>query len=139
MSTSAHTPTYRKHKQSGQAIVTLPDGFGGRRDVTGSSFSFGVQKQAFVTADDPDVEELYDVDLYDCGPVSFPAYKSTTVSVGRMSRSVHRPCTPRADVLARAHQVETEMHRLGARRYFACTPAATKDRAREVLKELGLR
>ncbi|HZZ80894.1 MAG TPA: tyrosine-type recombinase/integrase [Gemmataceae bacterium] len=26
-------PSYRLHKQSGQAIVTLPDGFGGRRDV----------------------------------------------------------------------------------------------------------
>lgn len=26
-------PTYRKHKQSGQAIVTLSDGLGGRRDV----------------------------------------------------------------------------------------------------------
>src|SRR5262245_32359424 len=28
-----HTPSYRLHKQSGQAIVTLPDGTGGRRDV----------------------------------------------------------------------------------------------------------
>jgi integrase len=27
-------PSYRLHKQSGQAIVTLPDGFGGRRDYT---------------------------------------------------------------------------------------------------------
>jgi integrase len=26
-------PSYRLHKQSGQAVVTLPDGFGGRRDV----------------------------------------------------------------------------------------------------------
>jgi hypothetical protein len=26
-------PSYRRHKQSGQAIVTLPDGTGGRRDV----------------------------------------------------------------------------------------------------------
>jgi integrase len=26
-------PTYRLHKQSGQAVVTLPDGLGGRRDV----------------------------------------------------------------------------------------------------------
>lgn len=26
-------PSYRLHKQSGQAIVTLPDGLGGRRDV----------------------------------------------------------------------------------------------------------
>jgi integrase len=29
-----HIPTYRLHKQSGQAIVTLPDGAGGRHDVT---------------------------------------------------------------------------------------------------------
>jgi integrase len=28
-----HVPKYRRHRQSGQAIVTLPDGVGGRRDV----------------------------------------------------------------------------------------------------------
>jgi hypothetical protein len=28
-----HIPSYRHHKQSGQAVVTLPDGLGGRRDV----------------------------------------------------------------------------------------------------------
>jgi integrase len=28
-----HVPTYRLHKQSGQAVVTLPDGLGRRRDV----------------------------------------------------------------------------------------------------------
>src|SRR5262245_33563891 len=33
MSRRNHVPVYRLHKQSGQAIVTLPDGFGGRRDV----------------------------------------------------------------------------------------------------------
>jgi integrase len=33
MTQPAHIPTYRLHKQSGQAIVTLTDGFGGRRDV----------------------------------------------------------------------------------------------------------
>jgi integrase len=32
MSTSKRIPSYRRHKQSGQAIVTLPDGLGGRRD-----------------------------------------------------------------------------------------------------------
>jgi hypothetical protein len=26
-------PSYRLHKQSGQAVVTLPDGMGSRRDV----------------------------------------------------------------------------------------------------------
>jgi integrase len=33
MSRRKHVPAYRLHKQSGQAIVTLPDGLGGRRDV----------------------------------------------------------------------------------------------------------
>jgi integrase len=33
MSERSSVPSYRQHKQSGQAIVTLPDGFGGRRDV----------------------------------------------------------------------------------------------------------
>src|SRR3954463_8307391 len=33
MSRQAHVPTYRRHKQSGQAIVTLTDGMGNRRDV----------------------------------------------------------------------------------------------------------
>jgi integrase len=33
MSTPAKVPTYRRHKQSGQAIVTLTDGMGGRSDV----------------------------------------------------------------------------------------------------------
>jgi integrase len=33
MSRRARVPSYRLHKQSGQAVVTLPDGLGGRRDV----------------------------------------------------------------------------------------------------------
>jgi integrase len=33
MSYRARIPSYRLHKQSGQAVVTLPDGFGNRRDV----------------------------------------------------------------------------------------------------------
>jgi hypothetical protein len=33
MSRSNRVPSYRKHKQSGQAVVTLTDGLGRRRDV----------------------------------------------------------------------------------------------------------
>jgi integrase len=33
MSRRKGVPSYRRHKQSGQAVVTLPDGYGGRRDV----------------------------------------------------------------------------------------------------------
>jgi integrase len=32
-STKPRVPSYRLHKQSGQGVVTLPDGLGGRRDV----------------------------------------------------------------------------------------------------------
>jgi HK97 family phage prohead protease len=53
----------------------------GRGDVRGSSFSFSVVKQAFVTAEDMDVREVHDVDLYDCGPVTFPAYDSSTAGL----------------------------------------------------------
>jgi hypothetical protein len=33
MSKSKPVPSYRLHKSSGQAVVTLPDGLGSRRDV----------------------------------------------------------------------------------------------------------
>jgi integrase len=33
MSKTSRIPSYRRHKQSGQAIVTLTDGLGGRRDI----------------------------------------------------------------------------------------------------------
>jgi integrase len=33
MSACLKVPSYRRHKQSGQAVVTLPDGLGGRKDV----------------------------------------------------------------------------------------------------------
>jgi hypothetical protein len=31
--------SYRLHRQSGQAVLTLPDGFGGRRDVLLGTFN----------------------------------------------------------------------------------------------------
>ncbi len=30
---NSNVPSYRKHRQSGQAVVTLPDGLGSRRDI----------------------------------------------------------------------------------------------------------
>jgi hypothetical protein len=33
MSRERRIPSHRRHKQSGQAVTTLPDGLGGRRDV----------------------------------------------------------------------------------------------------------
>lgn len=40
-------PTYRRHKQSGQAIVTLPNGFGGRRDVLLGTYNSAASKKEY--------------------------------------------------------------------------------------------
>lgn len=57
-----------------------------RGDVTGSSFSFAVTDQKFVTdtRDDGtsvDVREIHGVQLYDVAPVVFPAYGGTSTAV----------------------------------------------------------
>jgi HK97 family phage prohead protease len=53
-----------------------------RGDLTGSSFSFRVapngQKFSPGGPDADDIRELHDVDVLDVGPVTFPAYSSTT-------------------------------------------------------------
>lgn len=57
-----------------------------RGDLTGSSFSFNVRMQKFVYSADPDgddddIRELHDVDLFDVGPVTFPAYDATSAGM----------------------------------------------------------
>jgi integrase len=44
---STRIPKYRKHKQSGQAIVTLPDGIGGRRDVLLGQYRTAASKREY--------------------------------------------------------------------------------------------
>ena len=54
----------------------------GRGDVTGSSFSFIVRGQSFKDRDDGvTIRTIEDVDLFDAGPVTFPAYEATTTGV----------------------------------------------------------
>jgi HK97 family phage prohead protease len=54
-----------------------------RGDVTGCSFSFQVTKQVRTEVEDNDKliisREIQDVDLYDVGPVTYPAYEGTSV------------------------------------------------------------
>lgn len=52
-----------------------------RGDLTGSSFAFRVKKQSFLKGDSYDVRNIEDVDLLDVGPVTYPAYKSTTTGM----------------------------------------------------------
>jgi HK97 family phage prohead protease len=57
-----------------------------RKDVTGSSFSFSVEEERWTETKDGDkwfaVRDIISVKpLYDVGPVTFPAYTSTSASV----------------------------------------------------------
>lgn len=54
-----------------------------RGDVTGSSFGFNVQEQKFYCDEERgvDVREIISVDLFDVGPVTFPAYSATSTGV----------------------------------------------------------
>jgi HK97 family phage prohead protease len=53
-----------------------------RGDISGSSFSFLLRKQTWVDQKGgPVVREIRDVDLYDVGPVTFPAYTATSAGV----------------------------------------------------------
>lgn len=55
-----------------------------RGDMTGSSFAFsinGAKGQRFDKLKDYDVRNILDVDLYDVGPVTFPAYEGTTTGM----------------------------------------------------------
>jgi hypothetical protein len=62
-----------------------------RGDVTGSSFSFDYLSKDIILQQDGDKErdiiEVRDVKLYDTGPVTFPAYASTTAEARRRQHS----------------------------------------------------
>lgn len=50
-----------------------------RGDVRGSSFAFSVRKEEWEETDDGrEIRTILDVDLYDVGPVTFPAYEGTS-------------------------------------------------------------
>ncbi|HLN26201.1 MAG TPA: hypothetical protein VK395_00495 [Gemmataceae bacterium] len=44
---NSSVPTYRKHRQSGQATVTLPDGLGDRRDILLGKYGSAQTRQEY--------------------------------------------------------------------------------------------
>lgn len=52
-----------------------------RKDLTGSSFSFRVVKESWEEREDFSIRTIEDVDLFDTGPVTFPAYDATTTGI----------------------------------------------------------
>jgi HK97 family phage prohead protease len=55
-----------------------------RGDLTGSSFAFSINGKAgqrFEKGDKYDVRHILDVDLFDVGPVTYPAYEATSTGL----------------------------------------------------------
>ena len=71
--------------QAGRDIVTSIK----RSDVTGSSFSFDIVSDEWRTEDGQEIRTLTDVDLFDVGPVSFPAYPATVTEASFRSLRNH--------------------------------------------------
>lgn len=61
-----------------------------RGDVTGSSFMFRVVDQEWLEEDGGDrkVRQIKDVELFDTGPVTFPAYEATTAEAAADDREL---------------------------------------------------
>lgn len=52
-----------------------------RGDITGSSFAFAATRVVWIEERDLTIRQVEEVDLYDVGPVTFPAYEATTAGV----------------------------------------------------------
>ncbi|MEX1040194.1 MAG: HK97 family phage prohead protease [Pirellulaceae bacterium] len=58
-----------------------------RGDLTGSSFAFRVTGEKWEEENDQEVRTITDLDLIDVGPVTFPAYESSTTGVRHASEA----------------------------------------------------
>ena len=63
--------------RAGQDVEALIE----RGDLSGSSFAFLPRKVTYTVGDNGDVRTIEDVDLFDVGPVTYPAYEGTSVGM----------------------------------------------------------
>ena len=52
-----------------------------RGDISGSSFAFVVRKQEFAEGEQVSIRVIKDLDLFDVGPVTYPAYSATSIGI----------------------------------------------------------
>lgn len=55
-----------------------------RKDVTGSSFGFIATVERWIKEDDFEIREIEEAQVFDVGPVTFPAYTATAAGVRSM-------------------------------------------------------
>jgi HK97 family phage prohead protease len=63
--------------QIGRDVVTMIE----RGDLTGSSFAFIVTDEDWRKEDKQEIREIRGVQLFDVGPVTYPAYEATTTNL----------------------------------------------------------
>lgn len=108
-----------------------------RGDVSGSSFSFDYRaKDVILQSEDDgserDLIEVRDVTLYDIGPVTFPAYTSTTAEARKANGGGFR-WTP-ARMARHVERIERELADMD-RRLAASAPMRSRRSRREQLRE----
>lgn len=69
--------------QVGRDVVTSLE----RGDLDGSSFAFIPKRTLWIEEGDKLIRQIEDLDLFDVGPVTYPAYESTTSNVRSAERS----------------------------------------------------
>ena len=95
-----------------------------RGDVDGSSFGFKVRSVRWDFTDDLEIRNLLDVEVFDVGPVTFPAYEATEVDVRglELERDAYRERIRGFNLADQDAPQEDREARLGrhdrARRYF---------------------
>lgn len=76
-----------------------------RGDLSGSSFAFLPKRTVWIEEDDRVIRQIEDVDLFDVGPVTYPAYEGTSATV----RSAEREALQREiDDWRRTHPCEAD-------------------------------
>ena len=105
--------------QAGRDIATSID----RGDITGSSFAFIPRKVSWIEEDERVIREIGDVDLYDVGPVTYPAYEATSAAMRsadkqsvlqEWERQKPKPAVTQHDIDLRVYQIRLdELHKDG--------------------------
>ena len=120
--TSAKTAEFDEDKKGLRAVIHPPDTAAGRDvvtlikrgDVTGMSFMFRTKKDEWTEPEakgDLPKRRLLDVQLYEAGPVTFPAYEATSISARDRAKELQRGPEGWA-ALARRREARREADRI---------------------------
>lgn len=83
-----------------------------RGDLQGSSFAFDYVDKEWIKEGDREVLEVRSVKLYDCGPVTFPAYRDTSVNVRSDAVDQRKRAIEEEHLLAETERIKKRLEEL---------------------------